>query len=123
MGVKTNNFTEDNGTQVSGNGDGNLQTRLGVRAFIKGHNAIDNGKQRTFEPFVEANWIHNTQSFGATLNGEQIHQAGTENIGELKVGVESQINPNLNLWGNVAQQIGSKSYSDSSAMVGVKVNF
>jgi len=123
MGVKTNNFTEDNGTQVSGNGDGNLQTRLGVRAFIKGHNAIDNGKQRTFEPFVEANWIHNTQSFGATLNGEQIHQAGTENIGELKVGVESQINPNLNLWGNVAQQVGSKSYSDSSAMVGVKVNF
>jgi len=123
MGVKADSLYENNGTRVSGTGDGNVQTRLGVRAFIKGHNKIDDGKQRTFEPFVEANWIANTKNFGSTLNGVTISQSGTKNIGELKVGVEGQINPNLNLWGNIGQQMGDKGYSDSSAMVGVKVNF
>ncbi|OIX90491.1 hypothetical protein BFS13_09860 [Pantoea sp. Ae16] len=42
-------------TRVSGSGERNVQTRLGVRAFIKGHSAIDEGKNRTFQPFIEAN--------------------------------------------------------------------
>ncbi|HID8743713.1 TPA: autotransporter outer membrane beta-barrel domain-containing protein [Enterobacter mori] len=123
MGVKADDITESNGTRVTGEGDGNIQTRLGARAFIKGHSALDDGKERTFEPFVEANWIHNTETFGATLNGVRVNQAGTRNIGELKVGVEGQLNRNVNLWGNVAQQVGDAGYSDSSAMLGLKVSF
>lgn len=123
MGVKADDITEGNGTRVTGEGDGNIQTRLGVRAFIKGHSALDDGKERTFEPFVEANWIHNTDTFGATLNGVRVNQTGTRNIGELKVGVEGQLNRNVNLWGNVAQQVGDAGYSDSSAMLGLKVSF
>ena len=123
MGVKADDITESNGTRVTGEGDGNIQTRLGARAFIKGHSALDDGKERTFEPFVEANWIHNTETFGATLNGVRVNQAGTRNIGELKVGVEGQLSRNVNLWGNVAQQVGDAGYSDSSAMLGLKVSF
>ncbi len=123
MGVKADDHTEANGTRVSSEGDGNVQTRLGLRGFIKGHSKLDDGKQRTFEPFVEANWIHNTRDFGATMNGVRVTQAGARNIGELKVGVEGQLNPHVNLWGNVAQQVGDKGYSDTSAMLGVKVNF
>ncbi|PKH26422.1 autotransporter outer membrane beta-barrel domain-containing protein [Enterobacterales bacterium CwR94] len=123
MGVKSDDISEANGTRVKGVGDGNIQTRLGARAFIKGHNMIDDGKQREFEPFVEANWIHNTKEFGSQLNGVTVTQKGTRNIGELKVGVEGQITPSVNLWGNVGQQIGDKAYSDTQAIVGVKVNF
>lgn len=112
-----------NGTRVSSDGNGNVQTRLGLRTFIKGHNHIDDGKQRTFEPFVEANWIHNTHDFGVTMNGVKVTQSGASNIAELKAGVEGQLNPNVNLWGNVAQQVGDKGYSDTSAMLGLKVNF
>jgi autotransporter family porin len=123
MGVKADDLTESNGTRVTGEGDGNIQTRLGARAFIKGHSTLDDGKERTFEPFIEANWIHNTETFGATLNGVRVNQAGTRNIGELKVGVDGQLSRNVNLWGNVAQQVGDKGYSDSSAMLGLKVSF
>ena len=49
--------------------------------------------------------------------------SGTRNIGELKVGVEGQINPRLQVWGNVAQQVGDNSYSDTTAMFGVKYSF
>lgn len=123
MGVKADTHTEANGTRVEGKGDGNLQTRLGMKAFIKGHSAADKGKGREFQPFVEANWIYNTRSYGVAMNGVTNYQAGTRNIGELKAGVEGQIGRNLHIWGNVAQQIGDKGYSDTQGMLGIKYAF
>ena len=123
MGVKADTHTEANGTRVEGKGDGNLQTRLGMKAFIKGHSAVDEGKEREFQPFVEANWIYNTRSYGVAMNGVTNYQAGTRNIGELKAGVEGQIGKNLHIWGNVAQQIGDKGYSDTQGMLGIKYAF
>ncbi|MGC3962894.1 MAG: autotransporter outer membrane beta-barrel domain-containing protein [Rhodocyclaceae bacterium] len=48
MGVSADEHTEHNGTRVRGDGDGNLMTRLGVRAHAT-------GKDRNFQPFVEVN--------------------------------------------------------------------
>ncbi|WP_237931260.1 autotransporter outer membrane beta-barrel domain-containing protein [Buttiauxella sp. S19-1] len=123
MGVEADDHRESNGTRVSGEGDGNVQTRLGVRTYLKGHNKIDDGKGRTFQPFVEVNWIHNTQSFGTRMDGVSLTQSGARNIGEIKTGVEGQLNSRLNMWGNVGVQVGDKGYSDASAMVGVKYSF
>ena len=123
MDVQTDSHREANGTRVKDNTDGNLMTRLGVKAFINGHNAIDDGKSREFQPFVEANWIHNTQTTSVKMDDVSNDMRGTKNIGELKVGVEGQITPRLNVWSNVAQQIGDKGYSDTRGMLGVKYNF
>jgi autotransporter family porin len=123
MGVKADSHTEANGTRVGSEGDGNLMTRLGVRTYLKGHSKLDDGKDREFQPFVEANWIHNTKNFGAQMNDVSSSMDGTKNIAELKVGVEGQLNKNLNLWGNVTSQVGDKGYSDNAAMIGVKYNF
>ncbi len=123
MGVKADNHREANGTRVHGEGDGNIQTRLGLRTFLKSHSALDEGKQREFEPFVEVNWIHNTQQFGTQMDGVDIRQAGSKNLGEIKTGVEGQISPSVNLWGNIGVQMGDKGYNDTAAMVGIKYNF
>lgn len=123
MGVKADSYTEANGTRVRMEGDGNLMTRLGVRAYMKGHNQMDDGKDREFEPFIEANWIHNTKNFGTALNGGSSSMSGAKNIAEVKVGRGGKISNNLNIWGNVGNQIGGNGYSDSAAMIGVKYNF
>ncbi|WNI87676.1 intestinal colonization autotransporter adhesin MisL [Citrobacter portucalensis] len=123
MDVQADSHREANGTRVKDNTDGNLMTRLGVKAFINGHNAIDDGKSREFQPFVEANWIHNTQTTSVKMDDVSNGMRGTKNIGELKVGVEGQITPRLNVWSNVAQQVGDKGYSDTRGMLGVKYNF
>ncbi|WP_324724506.1 autotransporter outer membrane beta-barrel domain-containing protein [Lelliottia sp. JS-SCA-14] len=123
MGVEADDRREANGTMVQGEGDGNVQTRLGLKTYLNGHHAMDNGKQRVFQPFVETNWIHNTRNFGASMNGVAISQNGSRNIGELKTGVEGQINPALQIWGNVAVQIGDAGYSDTSAMLAVKYSW
>lgn len=123
MDVQADSHREANGTRVKDNTDGNLMTRLGVKAFINGHNAIDDGKSREFQPFVEANWIHNTQTTSVKMDDVSNDMRGTKNIGELKIGVEGQITPRLDVWSNVAQQVGDKGYSDTRGMLGVKYNF
>lgn len=123
MGVTADDHRESNGTRVSAQGEDNLLTRLGVRTYLKGHSNQDNGKDRTFQPFVEMNWIHNTQSFGTRMDDVSVYQAGTRNIGEVKTGIEGQLSPRLSLWGNVGVQIGDKGYSDTAAMLGGKYSF
>ncbi|MGK3195176.1 autotransporter outer membrane beta-barrel domain-containing protein [Enterobacter ludwigii] len=123
MGVKADDHTDSNGTHVTSDGDGNIQTRLGTRFFLKGHSQLDEGKEREFEPFVEANWLHNTRSFSTSLNGLRISQDGARNIGELKTGIEGQISRNLTTWGNVGQQIGDNGYNNTEAVLGVKYSW
>ena len=123
MDVQADDHRERNGTRVKDETNGNLMTRLGVKAYISGHSAIDDGKSRTFQPFIEANWIHNTGATRIRMDDVSNEMRGTRNIGELKAGVEGQITPQLSLWGNVAQQIGDKGYSDTQGMLGVKYSF
>ncbi|MBS1203480.1 MAG: autotransporter outer rane beta-barrel protein [Proteobacteria bacterium] len=123
MGVKADDFHEANGTRIHGDGDGNIRTRLGIRTFLKGHHAMDNGKARVFQPFAEINWIHNTRDFGTQMDDVNIYQTGARNMGEIKTGVEGLINPRLNIWGNVGVQIGNKGYHDAIAMAGFKYHF
>ncbi|EOI1353988.1 autotransporter outer membrane beta-barrel domain-containing protein [Citrobacter amalonaticus] len=123
MDVQADTHVEKNGTRVVDKTDGNLQTRLGVKAYLQGHNAMDDGKDRTFQPFVEANWIHNSQNYSVQMDDINNDVKGSRNIGELKVGVEGQLNQRLQLWGNVAQQIGDNGYSDTQGMLGIKYSF
>ncbi|HFK4759157.1 TPA: autotransporter outer membrane beta-barrel domain-containing protein [Citrobacter farmeri] len=123
MDVQADTHIEKNGTRVVDKTDGNLQTRLGVKAYLQGHNAMDDGKDRTFQPFVEANWIHNTQNYSVQMDDINNDVKGSRNIGELKAGVEGQLTKNVTLWGNVAQQIGDNGYSDTQGMLGLKYSF
>ncbi|CAI1922329.1 autotransporter outer membrane beta-barrel domain-containing protein [Serratia plymuthica] len=123
MGVRADSLQEANGTQVSGEGDGNIMTRLGIKTYLKGHHAQDNGKQREFQPYIELNWLHNTRHFATKMDDVRIRQNGTKNLAEAKVGLEGQINPRLNLWGNVSVKMGDAGYNDNTAMLGMKYHF
>lgn len=123
MGVKAKDHVETNGTRVDSDGDDNVQTRLGARTYLNSHSKLDDGKNREFEPFVEANWIHNTHDFGVSMNNVSIKQVGARNLGELKTGVEGKLSNNLTAWGNVGQQMGDKGYSNTEAMLGVKYSW
>ncbi|QZY97408.1 autotransporter outer membrane beta-barrel domain-containing protein [Pantoea dispersa] len=121
QGVKADDVKEQNGSRVQGTGEDNLQSRLGVRASLR--TLLDPQSQSAIEPYAEANWLHNSRAFGTALNGVNIQQAGTRNAAEVKLGVDARLNANVNLWGGVAQQVGNHSYSDTSAVAGVKVSF
>lgn len=123
MGVKSDDHREANGTRIEINGNGNIQTRLGARAYLKSFNKMDEGKGREFQPFIEANWLHNTRSFSTKMDDVSVSQEGARNLGEIKLGVEGQITPDLNLWSNVGVQMGDNGYNNSAATLGLKYHF
>ncbi|EHD7093825.1 autotransporter outer membrane beta-barrel domain-containing protein [Escherichia coli] len=54
MGVKDSDHTRKDGTRIETEGDGNVQTRLGVKTYLNSHHQRDDGKQREFQPYIEA---------------------------------------------------------------------
>ena len=123
MGVKTDNHTESNGTIVELSGDGNIQTRLGVRLYTGNSNFINRNEKNEFQPFIEANWIHNTKEFGVIMDGVENKQSNAGDLAEVKLGTELKLNQNFDLWGNVAYQWGGSNYNDTQVTVGLKYRF
>ena len=122
-GIKADDHTEANGTRVLSDGENNVQTRLGVKLSRDGVSDADKGTDKLFTVYAEANWLHNTEQAGATMDGVTSKQAGNTNVGELKLGAEGQLNKHVNLWTNVAQQMGDKGYSDTALTIGFKYKF
>lgn len=123
MGVDSSDHREQNGTLVQNSGNGNLQSRLGMRLYLRGHAKQDEGKNREFKPYAEIDWLHNTHSFAVRMDNQTVAQEGASNIGQLKLGVQGQLNKALNVWGGVALQVGDRGYHDESALIGVKYGF
>lgn len=123
MNVGSGTHKEVNGTLVDSTGDGNIQTRLGVRAAMKVTTDQIGDKSLSYQPYVEANWIHNTDNFGATLDGAKFIQMGNKDVVELKLGMEGQVAENIQVWGNASKRFSSSHYQDDSAMIGIKYTF
>lgn len=123
MGVKDSDHARKDGTRIETEGDGNVQTRLGVKTYLISHHQRDDGKQREFQPYIEANWINNSKVYAVKMNGQTVSRDGARNLGEVRIGVEAKVNNNLSLWGNVGVQLGDKGYSDTQGMLGVKYSW
>lgn len=122
MGVNPDSHVETNGTKVNGRGENNVQTKLGVKAFWDINQQKNNVKQE-FRPYIEANWIYNTEQYGASMNGHSAFISGTRNIGEARMGVVGTINDKFSVNASVTQQIGGKGYSDTQGVLSVKYHF
>ncbi|WP_129710783.1 autotransporter outer membrane beta-barrel domain-containing protein, partial [Priestia megaterium] len=90
-GVRADDHTEAGGTRVQGIGNDGVTTRLGLRVYLNGKSRADQQTVREFQPFVEVNWLHNTEVYGVRMNGEADAVRGSRNIGELKTGVEGRL--------------------------------
>lgn len=123
QGVRADDHREVNGTYVQAQGNDNVMTSLGVRTFLKGSHIKDANTPRQFEPFVEVNWIHNTETPAIRMDNSRIKQAGVSNLGEVKLGVEARLNTNLKGWTNFAQKVGDAGYNDSQFMLGINYHF
>ncbi|MGE2604226.1 autotransporter YcgH [Escherichia coli] len=123
MGVDHNAHTEANGSRIENDANNNIQTRLGFRSFIRTQEKNSGPHGDDFEPFVEMNWIHNSKVFAVSMNGVKVEQDGARNLGEIKLGVNGNLNPAASVWGNVGVQLGDNGYNDTAVMVGLKYKF
>lgn len=121
-GVKTDSFSEANGTKIKAKGRNNITTRIGARAIINiERQAYDHVSKAQL--FVEGNWIHNTKNYGIEMNGVTLNQKGSRNLGEFKAGFDHRVNSQLRLWANAGVRAGTKHYRDLTFMTGAKYSF
>jgi autotransporter family porin len=124
MGVNDKSHLRHDATRFETQGDDNIQTRLGVRTYINSHHKMDDGKHREFQPYLEVNWIHNTETYGVSSMGRSLSVNDTENLAEVRAGLEAKLNNHLSVWSNVGVQfVGPRKYSDMQGMLGVKASF
>lgn len=95
-------------------GEDNVTTRLGVRTSL-----VMNGAT-AFVPFVEANWVHNTNAYGAQYGEVSDYQAGAENQAELKFGADIEITKNFTGYGQFTVDIGDDGYNRRQGSIGLK---
>lgn len=78
-----------------------------------------------YRPYAALNWIHNSnsQDKAVRLDNTYYGVAGSEDIGEIKLGIEGQKSQNSNGWVNIAYQMGSDDYRDVTANIGWKFTF
>lgn len=122
-GVNTGTHYETNGTRVQSNGANNIQTRLGARLSLDSAYAGETDTKKLFTVYGEANWLYNSKNTSVMMNNVQVSQTGNRHLGEVKLGVEGQLNQQFSVWANVAHQMGDHGYSDTIANLGVKYQF
>ena len=118
-GLKTVRLAEQNGTQVENN-NSNLISRIGVRGWI---NAAKRPGESQLRPYLELNWLHNSDPYRVSLNQLSVQQNSGRNVAQLKGGVEGKVSDNFQLNGNVALQQGRYHYQDASLTLGAKYSF
>lgn len=121
--VSADGHNTRNGIYVQDIGQGNIQTRVGVKAYLQGHSTADDHTGRLFKPYVETNWIHNTREYGVRMSGSRLSQDGAKDLAEVKTGVEAQLARSASLWGGVAVQLGNHGYSDTQGHLGIRYQF
>ena len=70
-------------------------------------------EKREFQPFVEVNWIHNTETFGVKMGGTKVSRDGARNLGEIRTGVEGKVNNRLSVWATWVCRWGIKATATS----------
>jgi len=122
-GIRSDDHTEAGGTRVQGTGNGGVTTRLGLRTYLNGKSRTDQQTVREFQPFVEVNWLHDTEAYGVRMNGETDSVSGIRNIAELKTGVEGRLSERLSGALVFTQQAGGGGYRDSMGSLQVNYRF
>ncbi|OYQ82663.1 hypothetical protein B9T11_00640 [Wohlfahrtiimonas chitiniclastica] len=121
-GVKSDRHVESNGTVVEGMGHDHVLTRLGVRVSLKHEMGSDPNGMR-LEPFVEANWLHQSKAVGVRMDQVDTYLEGMKNRVEFKAGLEAHINSQFGVWGNVSHTTGTKHHRETKVMVGFNYRF
>lgn len=122
-GQKADDLHDESGTNIQSAGNNAVHSRVGVRVSHEGVSTQDKGKDKLFTVYSEVNWLYSTKEAGSSMDDVTVSQAGSRNVGEVKLGVEGKLNKNLNLWSHVGQQMGGAGYNDSQLTIGIKYGF
>ncbi len=112
-------YTEDNGTVIRHHDCNRFLARAGLR--LKGR--VDSLGPVPAEPYMEINWLHKTKQTGVSMNDHKLTLDSPQNVYEVKLGLESEIRPNVRVGLGVAGQFGKRNFQSYSGQIGLRVDW
>ena len=112
-------YTTPLGETYSSSFDNGMMVRVGARTKI----ASMKGTGPAVQAYAEANWVYNNGDYSTTVSTKYGDVTSTQegaNFAELRLGLEAQFTPKVNLWVEGHHQTGSDNYESSGAMIGFK---
>ncbi|MGY4676528.1 autotransporter family protein [Pasteurella sp. P03HT] len=120
QGVRAKQHRDQQGTLVESLGNNNVQTRLGIKLSLDSHLST---QQFNIKPYFEFNWLHNSNAYGASMNGIENYIQGTHNLMEYKAGLESQVSHYVQFWLDTTHRRGQHDFKENQLNLGIKVLF
>ena len=117
--VRSDNFTDSNGTRIEFLNGARMQTTVGLRAAAH----VPTGLTSVITPHIEANWLHSTKGYGVRMNNADARMDSGRNAGQLKLGVEGNINQRLSLNVEVFHNQGNAGYHETGGNLMAKYRY
>ncbi|CAM4268516.1 Autotransporter domain-containing protein [Bordetella tumbae] len=117
--VRSDSLREENGTRVEFLNRGRTQTVLGVRAAAH----VPSGLTSTITPHLELNWLHSSKNYALRMNGVGAEMNGGRNTGQLKLGVEGDINQRVALDVALFRNQGKSGYHETGGNLALKYRY
>ena len=112
---------ESNGTLIKASGHVNLQSRLGVRAYLD--SKLWDTDDKALQTFVEVNWLHNSRGYSLHVEDVHLQQAGYKDLKEVKAGIEGKFAKNTSAWASFGHKWGKEDFHDAQGMLGITHQF
>jgi outer membrane autotransporter protein len=115
---RADEHTDSKGMRVSDDDASGIYTRVGARFYLR-----DGQNEMNAQPFIEANWLHNTAKNSLKFNGQKISDDTPKNRFEGKIGVQGAVTKNVQVYSHIGLQWGQDKYERTEGQVGVKYRF
>jgi len=113
---------EQNGTVVASRGAGGMTARAGLKLYGRSGSPGPHVQQHNWvQPYLTVNWLTGSHASDALRFDDQAWDAdiGGQQL-EARVGVQLQLSPRLNGWGEFGVQTGSDRYRGVAGQVGLR---
>lgn len=124
-GVHADSVNDGRGSVIDSGNQDYWQSRIGLRTYLQGTSPVN--RAQVFQPFIEANWLHNSRNYGTDYRmaqGTRHYESDTSrNIAEVKAGLEGKVSASLTVWGNVGHQFDAQHYQRTEGTLGIKYQF
>ncbi|QHM75045.1 Outer membrane protein IcsA autotransporter [Mixta theicola] len=114
QGLRADAFTNAQGSVIQQQGNAILTSHLGARLAVAG---------QYLSPYMQADWIHNTEDFAVQMDGNKNWLQGGRDLAEMKVGGEIRLSRKLAGKLDIARILGTHGYRQTSGMFNLSYLF
>lgn len=117
--VRSDSFRETYGTHIDFTNHARTKTVLGLRASAH----IPTGLNSLITPHVEANWLHTGREYGVNMNEERADMHSGRNIGQLKLGLDGDVDQRLSINVALFHNQGNAGYRETGGNLAITVRY